>query len=135
MCALRASLASLPRHKLDEDLGPRVLRIAEESGATLAPPIYTLGPLIHNPSVVARLAARGIAAIDALDQVPHGTVIVRTHGVDPDVELDLKPDGLIHSHDVQLDYAIDYLERQIAQDPRDLPKAPPIRPRPLQPVK
>jgi anti-sigma factor RsiW len=31
LCALRASLASLPRHKLDEDLGERVLRIAQES--------------------------------------------------------------------------------------------------------
>ena len=72
----------------------RALRIAEESGATLAPPIYTLGPLIHNPSVVARLAARGIAAIDDLDQIPHGTVIVRTHGVDPQVVAAARARGL-----------------------------------------
>jgi 4-hydroxy-3-methylbut-2-enyl diphosphate reductase len=72
----------------------RALRIAEESGAELAPPIYTLGPLIHNPSVVARLARRGIAAIDDLDQIEHGTVIVRTHGVDPEVVAAARARGL-----------------------------------------
>jgi hypothetical protein len=51
------------------------------------------------------------------------------------VELDLGPDGLLHDRDVQIDYAVDQLLGQIAQDPRDLPPAPPIRPRPLQPVK
>ena len=63
----------------------RALKIAEEAGVTLAPPIYTLGPIIHNPSVVRRLAERGIAAVDDIDQVTEGTVIVRTHGVDPEV--------------------------------------------------
>ncbi|MFO1513830.1 MAG: PDZ domain-containing protein [Verrucomicrobiota bacterium] len=61
--------------------------------------------------------------------------IIEGHGVDPDVELDLNPDGLIHGKDLQLDYAIDYLLKEIAKDPRDLPKQPAIRPRPLQPVK
>ncbi len=60
----------------------------------LAPPIYTLGPLIHNPSVVARLARRGIAAIDDLGQVGSGTVIVRTHGVDPEVVAAAQARGL-----------------------------------------
>ena len=61
--------------------------------------------------------------------------IIEGHGVDPDVDLDLKPDGLLHGNDVQLDNAIDYLMGQIAKDPRDLPAAPPIKPRPLQPVR
>jgi tricorn protease len=61
--------------------------------------------------------------------------IIEGHGVDPDVELDLNPDGLIHGHDVQLDHAIEYLLAQIAKEPCDLPPAPPIRPRPLQPVR
>ncbi len=60
--------------------------------------------------------------------------IIEGHGVDPDVELDLDPDGLIHGHDVQLDHAISYLLAEIAKEPRDLPPAPPIRPRPLRPV-
>ena len=72
----------------------RALRIAEEAGVALAPPIYTLGPLIHNPSVVERLARRGIAAIDDLNQVESGTVIVRTHGVDPEVVAAARARGL-----------------------------------------
>ena len=63
----------------------RALRMAEDAGVELAQPIYTLGPLIHNPAVVARLSEQGIAAIDDLAQAARGTVIVRTHGVDPEV--------------------------------------------------
>ena len=60
---------------------------------------------------------------------------IEGHGVDPDVELDLPPDGLLHGKDVQLDYAIQELLKEIAKDPRDLKPAPPIAPRPLVPVK
>jgi tricorn protease len=61
--------------------------------------------------------------------------IIEGHGVDPDIELDLNADGLIHGHDVQLDYAIDHLMKEIANNPRDLPPPPPIKPRPLQPIR
>ncbi len=61
--------------------------------------------------------------------------IIEGRGVDPDVELDLNPDGLMHGQDIQLDRAIEDLLKEIAKDPRDLPPAPPIRPRPLQPVR
>jgi tricorn protease len=63
-----------------------------------------------------------------------GAWIIEGHGVDPDVELDLNAEGLLHGKDMQLDYAIDYLMKEIAKDPRDLAPAPPIPPRPLQPV-
>ena len=45
--------------------------------------------------------------------------------------------GISHflGKDRQLDYAIDHLLKEIAKDPKDLPKQPAIRPRPLQPVK
>ena len=67
---------------------------------------------------------------------PRGRVWqIEGHGVDPDVELDLDPDGLIHGHDTQLDYAIADLMKKIAKDPRNLPPAPAIPPRPLAPVK
>ena len=67
---------------------------------------------------------------------PKGTAwIIEGHGVDPDVELDLNPDGLLHGKDVQLDKAIDYLMQQITNQPRDLSPPPPIQPRPLQPVR
>ncbi len=67
---------------------------------------------------------------------PKGSAwIIEGHGVDPDIELDLNADGLIHGKDIQLDYAIDHILQQVAKDPRDLAPAPAIPPRPLQPVR
>jgi tricorn protease len=60
--------------------------------------------------------------------------VIEGHGVDPDVELDLGPDGLINGRDVQLDYAIDHLLKEIAKDPRELPAPPPVPARPLKTV-
>lgn len=45
----------------------------------------TLGPIIHNPQVTARLAANGVGVAHELDEVTAGTVIIRSHGVGPDV--------------------------------------------------
>ena len=56
---------------------------------------------------------------------------IEGHGVDPDVVLDLSPDGFMDGKDEQLDYAIQDMMAKITKDPRDLPKAPPIEPRPL----
>jgi (E)-4-hydroxy-3-methyl-but-2-enyl pyrophosphate reductase/ribosomal protein S1 len=45
----------------------------------------TLGPIIHNPQVVNRLAAQGVMPIETLDEVMDGsTVLIRSHGVGPD---------------------------------------------------
>ena len=44
----------------------------------------TLGPIIHNPQVVARLSAQGVAPVDSLDEVGE-TVLIRSHGVGPSV--------------------------------------------------
>jgi len=60
---------------------------------------------------------------------------IEGHGVDPDVELDLNPDGLIGGKDTQLDYAIDYLLKKIVAEPRPLQGPPPIQPRPLVPAR
>ena len=49
-------------------------------------PCVTLGPLIHNPQEVARLAEAGVRSVDSLDEVQPGqTVIIRSHGVTPGV--------------------------------------------------
>ena len=48
---------------------------------------YTLGPLIHNPRVVDELAARGACVAKTLDDIEGDctTVIIRSHGVTPEV--------------------------------------------------
>lgn len=58
--------------------------------------------------------------------------VIEGHGVDPDIELDLGPDGFLHGKDAQLDYAIDLLMQKISKDSKELPLAPPILPRPLK---
>jgi 4-hydroxy-3-methylbut-2-enyl diphosphate reductase len=48
--------------------------------------VATIGPLIHNPSVVARLASDGVVSVGSVDEVPAGTtVVIRSHGVVPQV--------------------------------------------------
>jgi 4-hydroxy-3-methylbut-2-en-1-yl diphosphate reductase len=72
----------------------RALRLAQEASGEVPAPIHTLGPIIHNPSVVERLAQRGIEAVDSLDAVAEGSVIIRTHGVPPGVVAEARRRGL-----------------------------------------
>lgn len=47
-------------------------------------PVYTYGPIIHNEEVVRDLEEKGIRVIrslDELEQLPHGKIIVRSHGI------------------------------------------------------
>ena len=60
----------------------RALKLAHEA-ANEAGQAYTLGPLIHNPRVVAELEAKGVAVTDDPQQLSaHDTLIIRTHGVE-----------------------------------------------------
>ena len=43
---------------------------------------YTLGPIIHSPQVVGKLETLGIRALDTLDGMDSGTIIIRSHGVE-----------------------------------------------------
>ena len=72
----------------------RALRIVEECIGK-GGPVCTLGPLIHNPSVVCDLEARGVAAIDDVRQAaPLATLVIRSHGVVPQVIEDARQMGL-----------------------------------------
>ncbi|MEF9841654.1 MAG: 4-hydroxy-3-methylbut-2-enyl diphosphate reductase [Raoultibacter sp.] len=55
---------------------------------------YTLGPLIHNPQVVDELSARGVAVAHSVDDIDEGIVIIRSHGVVPQVKSALLSKGL-----------------------------------------
>jgi len=58
-------------------------------------PVRTLGPIIHNPQVVQSLDDKGVSAIDSLDEMHEGsTVIIRTHGVAPEVYKQAESKGL-----------------------------------------
>ena len=43
--------------------------------------ICSLGPVIHSPQVVKRLAEQGVEVVNKVDDIPPGSVIIRSHGV------------------------------------------------------
>lgn len=47
-------------------------------------PVYTLGPLIHNPRVVEEYRRRGAVPVASLSDVERGIVVIRAHGIGPD---------------------------------------------------
>ena len=57
-------------------------------------PVASLGPIIHNPSVVAQLEERGVEVVERVEDAPDGTLIIRTHGVAPEVVLAARARGL-----------------------------------------
>ncbi len=71
----------------------RALDMALES-AKRQGPVYTLGPLIHNPGVVEDLAQRGVHVVEDVSAVDEGVIIIRSHGVTPDVRAMLDASGL-----------------------------------------
>ncbi|MBU2521622.1 MAG: 4-hydroxy-3-methylbut-2-enyl diphosphate reductase [Proteobacteria bacterium] len=56
-------------------------------------PIYTYGPLIHNPHVLDLLKEKGISVIDDIPDHGSGTVLIRAHGVTPQAKEKLKKAG------------------------------------------
>jgi len=46
--------------------------------------VYGLGQIIHNQDEVERLAKSGLQTVDSLEQIPGGTVIIRSHGATPE---------------------------------------------------
>lgn len=63
----------------------RALKLARRCGAEATAPVHTLGPLIHNPLVVRDLEASGVKLAETLEDAREGTLIIRTHGVVPEV--------------------------------------------------
>ena len=63
----------------------RSVKLAESLLAS-GEPVYCLGELIHNRDEVARLEGLGLRVVEGPEHVPEGgTVLVRSHGVGPDV--------------------------------------------------
>ncbi len=56
--------------------------------------IYTLGPIIHNPQMVAMLKERGVVPVDDVKNIHEGTVVFRTHGVKMEEEEYIRKKGL-----------------------------------------
>lgn len=71
----------------------RAIEMAESTARTSN--TASLGPLIHNQQVVESLAEQGIKVVNSVEEVgPDQTVIIRSHGVGPDVYAKLAERGV-----------------------------------------
>jgi 4-hydroxy-3-methylbut-2-enyl diphosphate reductase IspH len=64
----------------------RAVEMALDASNKNQGPICTYGPLIHNPQVLNLLEEKGISVINSIPDIGHGTVIIRAHGVPPEVK-------------------------------------------------
>jgi tricorn protease len=72
-----------------------------------------------------RLVDNGIAtAAETGVYGPEGKWLIEGHGVDPDIVVDNLPFETFKGKDAQLEYAIDYLRKQIKEHPVEQPKTP-----------
>ncbi len=59
--------------------------------------VCTLGPIIHNPQMVAQLEARGVRTVNTPKEVPEGyTLVIRSHGVPSTVYDELNERGIAY---------------------------------------
>ena len=73
----------------------RAMDMALDAVKKYPKPLYTLGPLIHNPQAVEFIDQLGIKVRDRIGQISKGTVIFRSHGVSLDDFRTAKEKGLL----------------------------------------
>ncbi|MCL2491623.1 MAG: 4-hydroxy-3-methylbut-2-enyl diphosphate reductase [Coriobacteriia bacterium] len=71
----------------------RALKLAQQA-AENAHEVHSFGPLIHNPQAVASLQEQGVQVAETIDEVGGGTLIIRSHGVAPEVIEEASKRGL-----------------------------------------
>jgi (E)-4-hydroxy-3-methyl-but-2-enyl pyrophosphate reductase len=63
----------------------RAIKIAFDQAKKKNEKVYTWGPLIHNPQVVEDLKKKGVYVIEDLRKIKKGTLIIRSHGIHPNI--------------------------------------------------
>ncbi|PLX43134.1 MAG: 4-hydroxy-3-methylbut-2-enyl diphosphate reductase [Deltaproteobacteria bacterium] len=58
-------------------------------------PVYTCGPLIHNPQELERLESEGVISLGESEKIPSGPVVIRAHGVTPGTHERLKREATV----------------------------------------
>ena len=71
----------------------RAVEMALDSPGKHRGPIFTHGPLIHNPQVLDLLDEKGVHIMQNIPEAGEGTVLIRAHGVPPAIKKDLKKAG------------------------------------------
>lgn len=76
----------------------RAVNTVYESARKYKMPIFTYGPIIHNTDVVSDLEEKGVKVINNIEElkgVEDGVVIIRSHGVPPEVYNVLKENNIL----------------------------------------
>ncbi len=68
----------------------RALEMAKSTRRGRLGKVLTLGELIHNPQIIAQLENQGIYSTEDPESTEKGTIIIRSHGVAPEVYRRLK---------------------------------------------
>jgi 4-hydroxy-3-methylbut-2-en-1-yl diphosphate reductase len=63
----------------------RALKMARKTVESKSGPVYSLGELIHNPQVISELKNQGITPEKNPQNIHDSTVIIRSHGVAPEI--------------------------------------------------
>jgi (E)-4-hydroxy-3-methyl-but-2-enyl pyrophosphate reductase len=71
----------------------RAVELALDAPAQYPEPIFTFGPLIHNPQVLTLFAEKGVRVLEEIPEHGTGTVLVRAHGIPPGTRKQLKQAG------------------------------------------
>jgi len=73
----------------------RAIKMASDTLDQSEGPVKSLGQLIHNPQVVSLFQRKGLEVVADLDEVASdATVVIRSHGVGPEVKQDAVDRGL-----------------------------------------
>ncbi|WP_028315616.1 4-hydroxy-3-methylbut-2-enyl diphosphate reductase [Desulfatibacillum aliphaticivorans] len=71
----------------------RAVEMVLDTANRVKGPVYTFGPLIHNPQVMHMLAEKGVEVLEEIPEKGEGTVLIRAHGVTPETRGRLEAAG------------------------------------------
>ena len=71
----------------------RAVELVLDAANKYPAPIYTFGPLIHNPQVLSMLEEKRISVLKEIPDKGVGTVLIRAHGIPPETKEQLKKTG------------------------------------------
>jgi len=72
----------------------RAIKTAYDTARETEGEVATIGPLIHNPQVVARLEEMGVHPVEGVEGFQGDTLVIRSHGVTPSVYKDAESAGV-----------------------------------------
>lgn len=72
----------------------RAVDLVRQARAERTGPLATLGPLIHNPQVVAQLESEGISVVSSVRELSGGSLIIPSHGVGAEIQQEAEAAGI-----------------------------------------